>query len=199
MLAQLLVISGIIINGIGTLSYVVGTLQGKIKPNKVTFFVWSIAPFVAFLAQISQGVGIQALMTLSVSIFPLSVFVASFLNRQAYWQLNKRDLACGLLSLAGLLLWYLTKVGNIAIVFSLLSEGLATLPTAIKAYHHPRTEQAWPWLASTISGVLTLITITTWDFAHFAFPLFYAFEMCLLFVLVRFEPGARPSKKLAAS
>lgn len=199
MMAQLLVILGIIINGIGTLSYIVGTLQGKIKPNKVTFFVWSIAPFVAFLAQVSQGVGIQALMTLSVSIFPLSVFTASFLNKQAYWQLHRRDLACGLLSLLGLLLWYLTKVGNVAIIFSLLSEGLATLPTAIKAYRHPRTEQAWPWLTSTASGVLTLATITSWDFAHFAFPLFYAFEMFLLFVLVQFEPGIRQERRLPSN
>lgn len=199
MLAQFLVVLGIIINSIGTLSYVVGTLKGKIKPNKVTFFVWSIAPFVAFLAQASQGVGIQALMTLSVSVFPLSVFAASFINKKAYWQLNKRDLVCGLLSLLGLLLWYLTKVGNVAIIFSMLSDGLATMPTAIKAYRHPRTEQAWPWLTSTASGVLTLVTITTWDFAHYAFPLFYAFEMFLLFVLVQFEPGVSSVKKVPTS
>lgn len=199
MLAQLLVISGIVINGIGTLNYVIGTLQGKIKPNKVTFFVWSIAPFVAFLAQISQGVGIQALMTLSVSVFPLSVFAASFFDKKAYWQLNKRDLLCGLLSLVGLLLWYLTKVGNVAILFSLLSEGLATLPTLIKAYYHPHTERAWPWLASTASGILTLVTITTWDFAHFAFPLFYSFEMVLIFLFVQFEPGRHGQRDLPTS
>lgn len=192
MLAQLLIISGIVVNGLGTLSYVIGTLKGQIKPNKVTFFVWSVAPFVAFLAQVNQGVGVQALMTLSVSIFPLNVFVASFFNKKAYWRLTRRDLICGLLSLAGLVFWYLTKVGNIAIVFSLLSEGLATLPTVIKAYRHPRTEQAWPWLASTTSGVLTLITITTWDFAHFAFPLFYSLEMLVIFLFVQLEPGRRP-------
>lgn len=199
MLAQLLVILGICINGVGTLSYVVGTLKGQIKPNKVTFFVWSVAPFVAFLAQVSQGVGIQALMTLSVSIFPLSVFIASFFNKKAYWQLNRRDLLCGLLSLLGLLLWYVTKVGNIAIIFSLLSEALATLPTAIKAYHHPQTEQAWPWLTSTASGVLTLMTITTWDFAHVAFPLFYSLEMLLIFLLVQLELGRRATRKLPAA
>jgi hypothetical protein len=199
MLAQLLIMFGIIINGIGTLSYVVGTLRGKIRPNKVTFFVWSIAPFVAYLAQISQHVGVQALMTLSVSIFPMSVFLASFLNKQAYWQLNKRDVVCGLLSLAGLLLWYLTKVSNVAIAFSLLSEGLATLPTAVKAYHYPRTEQAWPWLASTISGVLTLVTITTWNFAHFAFPMLYAGEMLIIFLFVQFEPGYHLGHKLSTS
>ncbi len=187
MLAQLLILSGIVINGMGTLSYVLGTLQGKIKPNKVTFFIWSIAPFITFLAQVSQHVGFQALMTLSVSMFPLSVFIASFFNKRAYWRLNIRDLTCGLLAMIGLVLWYVTKVGNVAIILSLISEGLATFPTGIKAYYHPRTEQAWPWLASTISGVLTLITITTWNFANYAFPLFYSFEMFVLFVFVQFE------------
>lgn len=189
MIAQLLILIGIAVNGIGTLSYVIGTLQGKIRPNRVTFFVWSIAPFVAFLAQVSKGVGVQSWMTLSVSIFPLSVFAAALINRRAYWKLNARDLACGALSLVGLALWYITKEGNIALLFSVLSEGLATLPTVLKAYSHPDTEQAWPWMASVISGVLTLVTITSWDLAHFVFPLFYTLEMFTIFALVQFRPS----------
>jgi len=191
MLPQALVLLGILINGIGTASYFIDTVKGKIKPNKVTFFVWSFAPFIAFLAQVNKGVGIQSWMTLSVGIFPLSIFIASFVNRKAYWKLNTRDISCGILSLIGLFLWYITKEANIALVFSIISEGLATLPTIIKSYHNPETENAWPWLASVISGTLTLLTITSWSFATFAFPLFYTFEMFLIFLFVQSKLGKR--------
>ncbi len=191
---QTLIVTGLIINGLGTLVYITNTIKGKIKPNKVTFFVWSIAPFVAFLAQINKGVGIQSLMTLSISIFPFGIFLASFLNKKAYWKLNKRDVLCGLLSLLGLMLWYFTKEANIALIFSILSEGLATLPTIIKSYHHPQTEIAWPWMASVVGGILTLITITNWNFQTFAFPLFYTLEMLMVYLLVQFKLGNLKSK-----
>lgn len=195
MFAEFLILLGITINGIGTASYTIDTIKGRIKPNKITFFVWSLAPCIAFAAQIHKGVGIQSLMTLSVGIFPLSILLASFMNKKADWKLNTVDLLCGLLSLFGLLCWYVTKEPNTAIIFSLFSEGLATLPTVIKSYHHPETESAWPWLASVVGGVLTIVTISNWNFATYSFPLFYTFEMLLIFLLVRFRLG----KQLAFS
>ncbi|MDE2591183.1 MAG: hypothetical protein KGL95_16115 [Patescibacteria group bacterium] len=195
MFSQVLILLGIFINGVGTASYVVGTVRGNIKPNKVTFFVWSLAPLVAFFAQIHKGVGIQSWMTLSVGIFPLSVFTASFINKKSHWKLYPRDVVCGLLSVCGLVLWYLTHEPNVAIVLSLFSEGFATLPTIIKSYYYPETEIGWPWLASVVSGVLTLITISIWNFATYSFPLFYTAEMIIIFLLVQFRLGNRLLKR----
>lgn len=183
------VILGVIINFLGSLSYAKDTLKGKIKPNKVTYFMWSMSSLIAFAAQITQGVGIQSLLTLSAGIFPLFIFIASFLNEKAYWKLNVQDFICGILSFLGLSLWYITKVGNIAILFSILSEGLATLPTITKSYYYPETEKSWPWLASFIGGFLTVLTIENWNFAHYAFPLFYSFEMLLIFFFVQYKVG----------
>ena len=191
MLAEVLIFAGILINGIGTVSYVVGTLNGRVRPNKVTFFIWSLAPLVAFFAQLHKGVGVQSWMTLSVGIFPLSIFFASFVHKKAYWELHILDVLCGVFSIIGLLLWYMTNEPNIAIVFSLVSEGFATLPTVIKAYYHPETESGWPWFASVVSGVLTLVTITNWNFATFAFPLFYTGEMLLIFLFVQYKLGKK--------
>ncbi len=182
MIALFLILLGIFINGIGTAQYIILTLKGKIKPNKVTFFIWSIAPFVAFLAQTAKGVGVQTLMTLSVSIFPLSIFLISFVNKKSYWKITKIDLFCGLLSLLGLLLWFLMKEANLAILFSLFSEALATLPTMIKAYSYPETENPLPWLASVISGLLTLATLASYTFENSAFPILYTVEMFLIFL-----------------
>ncbi|HEX8965656.1 MAG TPA: hypothetical protein VF820_04470 [Patescibacteria group bacterium] len=182
MLALGIVLLGICINGIGTGYYLILTLKGKIKPNKITFFVWALAPFVTFLAQIVKGVGIQSIMTLSISIFPLSIFVASFVNKKAYWKITKIDFICGLLSIAGLFLWFLTKEANIAILFSLFSEATATFPTIVKAYIYPKTERPLPWLASVVSGLLTLVTISSFSFANSAFLILYTIEMFLIFL-----------------
>jgi len=191
MTPEQLVYLGIFINAIGNIGYIRGTLRGKIKPDKVSFLIWSIAPLVAFFAQTSKGVGVQSLMTLSVGLFPLCVFIASFVNKKAFWKLDLRDILCGVIAFVGIILWYLTKDASLAILFSVLAEGVATLPTIIKSYYYPKTESGWPWLASTIGGILTLLSIHTWEFATIAFPFFYTIEMIIIFLLVQFKLGKK--------
>jgi uncharacterized membrane protein len=142
MINQNFVIVGAIIATAGSLSYLIDTLKGKVKPNRVSFLLWSIAPLIAFFAEIKQGVGIQALMTFTVGILPLTIFIASFVNKKAVWNLTGFDLICGALSVVGLVLWFITKSGNIAIIFSILADALAALPTVVKSFNYPEAESA---------------------------------------------------------
>lgn len=182
---------GIVINAIGLSSYFLDTIKGKIKPNKVSFALWSLAPLIAFLAEFKQGVGIQSLMVLSTGLFPIIILIGTFLNKKAYWKITKFDLYCGAFSLVGLLLWQVTKVGNIAIFFSILADGLAYVPTIRKAYTNPETESAWPWFAVALNGLFTLLTIKSWNFANSAFPLYFLLANLVVFIVVQFKLGKR--------
>ncbi len=189
MIDEKFVILGTIIGAIGTLSYFIDTLRGKIRPNRVSFLFWSLAPLIAFAAQVYEGVGIQSLMTFSVGFFPLTIFLASFVNKKAEWKLNKFDLACGIFSLIGLVLWYVTKIGNVAIAFGLIADGFASLPTIRKSFYYPETENAWPWLTPSANAAITLLTIRTWDFATASFPVYIFFVNLIIFSLVQFRLG----------
>jgi hypothetical protein len=191
MLNEHFVIVGVIINLIGGLGYIFDTLKGKTKPNRVTWFIWAIAPLIAFAAEIKQGVGIESLLTFIVGFNPLLIFIASFINKNARWNLGKLDIICGILALGGLGLWYITRVGNIAILFSILADFLAAIPTIIKSYQYPETESYKEFLGVIIAAALTLLTITTWNFSSIGFPL-YAFSLCsVLFLLVKFKLGKK--------
>ena len=189
MINQNFVILGAIIAAAGSLSYLIDTLKGKVKPNRVSFLLWSLAPLIAFFAEIKQGVGIQALMTFVVGFLPLTIFIASFVNKKAEWKLTGFDLMCGALSIVGLVFWYITKSGDIAIIFSILADGLAALPTVVKSFNYPETESAWPYFASTISGILTLLTIKVWNLANIGFPLYIILITLVIFSLVQFKLG----------
>jgi len=189
MIDQNFVIVGAIIAAVGSLSYLVDTLKGKVKPNRVSFLLWSLAPLIAFFAEIKQGVGIQALMTFVVGFLPLTIFIASFVNKKAEWKLTGFDLMCGALSIIGLVLWFITKSGNIAIIFSILADGLAAMPTIVKSFNYPETESAWPYFASTISAILTLLTVKVWNIANIAFPLYIVLITLVIFSLVHFKLG----------
>jgi hypothetical protein len=187
MLNSNFVIVGTLIGAVGALAYLIDTVKGKVKPNRVSFLLWSIAPFIAFAAQIKQGVGIESLMTFSTGFLPILTFGASFVNKKAEWKITKFDLVCGALSILGLILWLITKVGNIAITFSILADGLAAVPTIVKAYKYPDTELAWPWIATVFGVVLTLLTLSEWTFANSGFIVYILIVNTLIFSLIQFR------------
>ena len=177
------------ISFLGGLTYLVATLKGSVRPNRVTWFMWSLAPLVAFAAELQQGVGLQALATFMAGFNPLLILIASFVNPASAWRLTRFDACCGCLSLAGLGLWYLTRAGDVAIVFAILADGLAAVPTLIKAAVAPESENYLGFLAFTISAAITLLTVSVWNFATYGFPLYLCLIGLLLTALIKFRLG----------
>lgn len=189
MIDERFVIFGVLLNIFGSIGYLIGTIKGNVKPNKITFFLWSVVPFIAFFAQITKGVGIQSLATFSSGFIPLLIFIASFVNKHAHWKLTLFDFICGILSVIGLMLWLITKEGNIAIFFSIVSDGFAALPTIIKSYKAPETENATAYLMSGLNGLITSLTIKQWTFAYYSFPLYLVLCNGILYALIQFKLG----------
>ncbi|HLC87961.1 MAG TPA: hypothetical protein VJG66_02820 [Patescibacteria group bacterium] len=183
------VLLALLLNTYGDMKYLVATVKGTIKPNKVSWLFWAIAPMTAFAGEIAKGVGWASIMTLSVGLNPLLIFFASFLNKKAQWKISKFDTACGLLSLVGIFLWFLTSDANLAIFFAILADVAAAAPTLIKSYYHPKTENASPFIFAVLAAIVTLLTIKEWNFANYGFPVFILFS-CLVFVLlIQFQMG----------
>lgn len=189
MLDPRFVIFASLFNIVGSAVYAYKTFKGETKPNRVTWLLWIIIPMIAFFAELQEGVGLQSLMTFMIGFGPLLVFIASFLNKQSYWQMSKLDWACGILSIAALVAWKVSGHGDVAIAFSLLADGLAGLPTLIKSWKEPLSEHYAPYLASAISAGITLLTITDWTFASYAFPVYILITGVGVAVIVRFQLG----------
>lgn len=188
------VIVGVILQSIGGFNYLVDTVRGKIQPNKVTWLLWSIAPLIAFAAEISQGVGIQALTTFIVGFVPLIIFLASFLNKKAEWKLGRLDFICGALSLIGIALWFITRQGNIAILFSIFADALAAIPTIVKSYYYPESENDAVYLVGVINAGIGLLVIKDWNFEHYGFPAYLLVLTIILVLLIRFRIGKKLAK-----
>lgn len=69
---------GVLVTEIANINYFVDKIKGKIKPNRVSFFIWALAPLIAFFSQIKQGVGLQSLPTFivgfncTIPVFPFT-------------------------------------------------------------------------------------------------------------------------------
>lgn len=192
---------GALINLIGSLTYAYNTLRGRTRPNRVTWLLWSLAPSVAFVTEISDGKSLLiALATLSTAVGPLIVLLASFTNKQAYWRISKFDILCGLASVVAFtffMSWKLTGAGAslIALSLAILADALAGLPAMVKSYKYPETEHYSAYLLGTIGMGLTLLTISDWTFMNYAFPGFIFLDDIVFLVLVVGKVGPRIHKR----
>jgi hypothetical protein len=196
MLNSNFVFIGTAIASVGSIAYLIEVLRGRARPNRVSFFLWSINPLIVYFAQTSQGVCWQSsLLALSQGIFPFLILISSFVNKKSEWKITKRDLLLGLLSVFGLILWYLTKVGNIAILFSILADGLAALPTIFKSYEDPDSEVAWPWILTSVGVVFTVLTFTKITFENSGFIIYVFFANLIIYSLIQFRIGEKLKPK----
>ena len=92
----------------GNAAYARDTVRGETQPNRVSWMLWALAPMIAFAAQVAQGVGLDAVLTLAVGIGPLLVVAASFLDPKAYARVTPFDAGCAALSLIALGAWAAT-------------------------------------------------------------------------------------------
>jgi hypothetical protein len=165
-------------------AYIHSMFRGQTKPNRITWLLWSIAPFIAAAAAVSSGVGWAVLPVFMAGFCPFLVFFASFFSRKAYWKHTPFDYFCGALSAAALVLWYLTSDPNTAIVLAIASDALAAAPTLIKAWHNPETESVWPYLAGVFGPLTSFLAAATWGFSELAFPIYLTAINAVLVVLV---------------
>jgi hypothetical protein len=170
----------------GSAGYALDTLRGRTEPNRVSWSLWAIAPLIAFAAELSEGVGLKALMTFSVGLGPALVVIASFVDERAYARVTRLDIACAGLSVIALAMWALTGKGDVAIGFSILSDLFAAIPTLEKARRDPRSESPKAFVGGVLGAVITLLTIpaSEWVFASFGFPLYILLIDATLLALI---------------
>lgn len=189
MIDERFVIVGALFNIAGSGTYAYNTLRGRTKPNRVTWFLWALAPLIAVSAQWLEGVTWAALMTFMVGFGPLLIFMSSFVNHKAFWKITKLDIVCGSISLLALVLWLVTGEGLVAIVFSILADLIAGIPTIVKAFNEPETEHPSVFRNGAISAAITLLVIDEWTFANYGFALYILLICLVLYILIRFKVG----------
>ncbi|MGB5105151.1 MAG: hypothetical protein WBP42_00390 [Candidatus Zixiibacteriota bacterium] len=162
-------IIGAIIGSVGGLYYLYDTITGKAQPNRVTWLLWGIFPLVIFVAQRAQGVESISWTSFVAGLMPLLIVAASFFNKKAYWKSDPRDYYLMAAAIIGIILWAITDNPNLALLFSLLADMLAAIPTLIKSYRHPQSES---WIGYAISAVgfgISLLSVQSYNIESTAF------------------------------
>jgi hypothetical protein len=166
--------------------YIKNTLLGKTKPNRISWFIWFVAPMIASFITFQNGGGISALPVFMAGFIPFLVLLASFKNKNAYWELGWLDYVCLFLSLISMVSWLFFKEGALATIFAILADAIAFIPTYVKSWNNPETETVTPYISGVFNASLSMLTVSTFSFitAGFAFYLFFGnlVEIVIVFI-----------------
>ncbi len=161
--------------------------RGQAKPNLVSWLVWVLAPVSAGLVSISLGSGVASIPIFMAAFTPLCVVLLGLYKKSAHWQASTLDYVCLALSLISLLSFIILKTGTLATTFAILADLIAFVPTYIKSWRAPESENLGPYLSGLFNPFISVATLSLLSFntAGFALYLFFGNLLEILIVIFR--------------
>ncbi|MFW6692815.1 hypothetical protein [Streptomyces sp. MAR4 CNX-425] len=167
----------------GSVRYACAVVAGTARPNLVTWSLWAAVPLIAFAAQLDSGVGLPAVQTLAAGAGPLVVVGAGVATRRNLARLGVFDLACAVVAGAAVAVWLGLGRASAAVGFAVAADAAAALPTLVKAWRDPDSENLLFYVLVGTGAAVTLLTITTREPAAWAFAA-YVLTLCVTLVAV---------------
>jgi hypothetical protein len=166
----LISILSLVFNLVGYIPYYRDIFRNAVKPQRITWGIWSILTFVASVNQIRNGGGLSVVFVLSTFMLVFGVFLLSF--KKGVGGGSKLDKFS--LVLAGLLfIWWIYSRDSIYSTYIVIAiDSIGAGLTAYKAYKNPETEAYLQWFTSGAAAVLSLFAIENYNIVLIAYPLY---------------------------
>jgi hypothetical protein len=182
-------LSGIFIV-LGFIPYIRDILRGKTKPQRATWFIYTVLSSIAFFSQLAKGATFSLWLTGIDTIAVVAIFLFSF--RYGVGGYGNKDFMALLIAGIGLALWYYTKEAAIALYLVIGVDAAGTYLTIDKTYKDPESETTIAWILSAVAGIFSMISVGSPDIILLSYP-FYIF-LANTAVVMTIELGKRRMK-----
>lgn len=172
MLPEKIIYIGVLISLTLTFFYIRTIIYGKTRPSLISWSIWALAPLIAVFLQIKAGAGLSFMSSFMSGFGPLLIVIVALVYKKGFWKITKLDIICGVLALLALVIYVITNKLGISILFAILSDGLAAIPTIRKSWKFPESESAISYTAGIISNTLALLVIDKWIFSIYSFSVY---------------------------
>lgn len=171
--------------------YVRGMVNGAVRPNIVSWSVWTLLQVIAMAAQFSAGASWSVVLLIAMTFNTSLVLILAF-SGYGYKKYGIVDWICLALALCAIALWQVTKEPVLAIALAASADFIAAIPTIIKTYKEPHSESASSWLIIIVAAALSLIASTKFDAANMIYPIYVIIGSSIVAGLAFFGQRLRP-------
>ena len=180
-----LLLVGIVLSLSASLNYIIATLHGTVKPNRVSWLMWTFAAGAGGWVTLRAGGDILVVIRIALAVIvPFVVFITSFWGKNGYWRMSQFDFSCGVLSFVAIACWLLYSNAPLSITLAGLADLLASFPTILKSWRAPETESALSFFIFALSFIVVLPVVSVWDTVHVGFALYLIGVNMLICILI---------------
>ncbi|MDB5164583.1 MAG: hypothetical protein JWL89_209 [Candidatus Saccharibacteria bacterium] len=150
--------------------YVIDTLKGKTKPERVTWLIFSVLGLVAFVSQLSLGASWSLLFSgldtgASVLVFALAL-------KYGVGGHTRLDVAALIIASIGVVIAVIAKEPVISLLGVVLADISGVALTVKKAFLSPASETAISWLLVGTASFFGLLSTGKFSFGLILYPLY---------------------------
>lgn len=154
-------------------------LRRETKPNIVSQFLWTVLSTIAIIAQLQSGWSWSVLILVAVT-FNTIVFTSLCLKGYGYKEYGWIDYGCFGAALLALVVWVLTDNALWVLLISIGTSTLASIPTIVKVFKYPDTEDATAWLIMSVACGLSVLSVSDWNLNNLVAPVLLLLESSII-------------------
>ncbi len=175
----------------GFLPYWWAIWQGKTRPNRATWLIWLVVGIIIAISYRSAGAESTMWVPITYVIGPLVTSLLAIKLGEGGW--TKFDRICLLSVGASLVVWWIFKSPEVALVINIGIDLLGALPTIRKSFRDPHSENLLAWVLFTVSNAFNVLAIDRWLWQVTIYPL-YMFALCSAICWLLYQ-GRRKHRK----
>jgi hypothetical protein len=168
--SELFAILSAIIVLAGAPFYVVDIFKGKTKPERTTWFIWSVLGIIAFFSQKALHAHWSLVFAGIDALGSLIVFGLSLKYGVGGWTKLDRIALC--LAIVGVLIAVIAHAPLVAIFGVMLADAAGAALTIRKTYLHPESETTITWFGVGTSALFGALSVGRIQFGLLLYPIY---------------------------
>jgi hypothetical protein len=160
----------------GFIPYITSILSGRTVPHRTSWFVWAALGVVTAASYFAAGARESALLPAVNAVAHIAVAGLSLKYGTGGWSRMDKIFLAG--AVLGMALWLLTSNPVTALAVTIVVEAIGAIPTILKTYNKPASEDKNAWGLFLTANTLNLAAVSPWTIVLLAYPI-YSFTASL--------------------
>ncbi len=170
---------------IGAILYLKSIQKKEINPHLLSWLGWSFITLIGAFAMLSSGSTWSTIFIFSNSLSCISVAIYSIYKKVGVWSTTIYDYVFFGFGILGIVLWQILDYPLIAIILSVIADLFFAIPTVIKVYKNPKSENARSWIPYFIAGICGLISLSFFSLSEVLYPAYiFILNTCVLLIIL---------------
>ncbi len=174
---------------VSILPYTISIFRGTVKPNRISWFIWSVIGFAFWLITPSTADEVTKMLTLIFMINPTIIFILT-LFKGAYIKPDRLELFSLFVGLFAIVIWYFYRQnsGIFPISMAIFADFCALLPTLRFVFAAPDEEAPLAWVCFFLGSLIAVFGIEQYTLESLLLPIYMTIgAFCVVFPLIRYR------------